>query len=216
MEKNSIKIPSKYLIIISLLGWFALISQFWLILQNRQTSVYETIIRYFSFFTILTNIIVAFCASFLLLRPNTKWGRFFSKPATLTAITVYIVIVGIVYNAILRFLWDPEGLQYITDELLHTVIPILFLLLWLLYVHKSAVKYQNALSWLLYPLIYLGWTVIHGEISGYYPYPFLNVTEQGYSGFLINCSGLFVAFLGLSLFLITVGKYTGRQKPETI
>lgn len=37
-----------------LLGLFALIAQFVLMMQNRQTDVFEAIIRFFSFFTILT------------------------------------------------------------------------------------------------------------------------------------------------------------------
>ena len=137
MDSKLIKVPSYYLIVMAALGWFALAAQLYLIIQNRVASVAETVIRYFSFFTILTNIIVALCVTVLLVKPNTKCGKFLYRPATLTAITVYITIVGIVYNVILRFLWQPQGLQKIIDELLHTVIPFLFILLWVFYVSKS-------------------------------------------------------------------------------
>lgn len=212
MNRSANKIPALYLIILFILGWFALGSQLYLIIQNRIVSVPETLIRYFSFFTILTNLLVAVCVSCLWLRPDSKWGRFFSRPTALTALTVYIVIVGVVYNVVLRFLWQPQGLQYVTDELLHTAIPALFLLLWICYVPKANLQYKNAFPWLVYPLIYLIWTAIHGEMTGYYPYPFLQVTELGYSRVLINCGGLFVAFLGLSLFLIAIGRYINRNK----
>jgi len=212
MHRSTTKIPRPYFIILFILGWFALVSQLYLIIQNRIVPVPETVIRYFSFFTILTNLLVALCVTALWIKPDSKWGRFFSKPATLTAITVYIVIVGIVYNVLLRFLWKPQGLQYVTDELLHTVIPALFLLLWVLYVSSQELQYKNAFPWLIYPLIYLCWTFVHGAISGYYPYPFVNVAELGYHRVLVNCVGLFVAFLGLSLFLILAGKYLSRQK----
>ena len=108
------------LIIISLFGWFALIGQFYLIIINRVTSVPETIIRYFSFFTILTNLIVAICCSALLSKSNSGMKNFFFRQNTLTAIAVYITIVGLVYNFILRFLWKPQGLQWVVDELLHS------------------------------------------------------------------------------------------------
>ena len=212
MERTQTKIPAFYLAIIAIAGWFALAAQLYLIIQNRVASLAETVIRYFSFFTILTNIIVALGVTFLLLKPNSKWGNFFSRPATLTAVTVYITIVGIVYNAILRFLWQPQGLQKITDELLHTVIPILFILLWVFYIPKSGLKYKSALSWMIYPLIYVIYTAIRGEITGYYPYPFIDVTQLGYSRVLINSVGLVVAFLGFSLFLIAIGKYMSRNK----
>jgi len=55
-----------FLIVLFVSGWFSLIAQFYLIIINRTTSVGETIIRYFNFFTILTNILVALCATTLL------------------------------------------------------------------------------------------------------------------------------------------------------
>ncbi|HAO45840.1 MAG TPA: Pr6Pr family membrane protein [Ferruginibacter sp.] len=212
MKEKTVKIPAAWLAMLSVLGWFALISQLYLIIQNRLVPVPETIIRYFSFFTILTNLLVAVCVSFLWIKPASKPGHFFARQTTLTAITVYIVIVGVVYNAILRFLWNPQGLQYITDELLHTVIPLLFLLCWILFVSKNELEYRHAFVWLLYPLVYLVWTFIHGAITAYYPYPFVNVTELGYRRVLINCGGLFIAFLGLSLFLVAAGKYISKKK----
>lgn len=211
MSKNLIKAPAIFLFIIALSGWFALISQLYIIIENRVVSVSETIVRYFSFFTILTNIMVALCATVLLLSPVSKPGKFFAKASTLTAIGVYIVVVGVVYNTILRFLWQPQGLQYVVDELLHTFIPVLFILFWILYMPKDGLKYTNAMSWLLYPLVYLLYTALHGEISGYYPYPFINVIELGYKRVFINALILLFVFLGLSLFLIAVGKYRGRK-----
>ena len=65
---------------------------------------------------------------------------------------------------------------------------------------------------MIYPLIYVIYTAIRGEITGYYPYPFIDVTQLGYSRVLINSVGLVVAFLGFSLFLIAIGKYMSRNK----
>jgi len=117
---------------ICLLGWFALVGQFYLIILNRITSIPEIIIRYFSYFTILTNLLVAICCTALLTNRNSKIKSFFSRQNTLTAVAVYITVVGLVYNSILRFLWNPQGLQWIVDELLHSVIPLLFIAFWLL------------------------------------------------------------------------------------
>lgn len=50
-----------------------------------------------------------------------KW--LLSKGA-LTAITAFILIVGLVYQIALRGVWQPTGLQRIVDELLHTIIPL--------------------------------------------------------------------------------------------
>ncbi|HXL57753.1 MAG TPA: Pr6Pr family membrane protein [Chitinophagaceae bacterium] len=98
MQTQSTKTSQTFLVIGTIMGWIAVVSQFYLIIVNRVASVPETILRFFSFFTILINTLVALCFTFLLLRPASNWGRFFSNPKTLTAITVYISMVGIVYN----------------------------------------------------------------------------------------------------------------------
>ncbi len=200
------QVAKTYLGIISVLGWFALITQFYLIILNRVASILETIIRYFSFFTLLTNILVALCATILLLKPLSRWGKFFSNRKTLTALTVYIVIVGFVYNLILRFLWKPEGLQHVVDELLHTLIPILFLLYWIVSVPKSELKWKDVLVWLIYPLIYVLYILLRGAMSGFYPYPFINVIDLGYNNVAINICLIASAFLFLSLLLVAIAK----------
>jgi hypothetical protein len=191
------------LIILHLLGWFALAGQFYLIIKNRTTSVAETIIRYFSFFTILTNLLVVVCCTMLLSNSNFPLKKFFSKQSTLAAIAVYITIVGTVYNIILRFLWKPQGLQLLVDELLHSVIPILFILFWLVFIPKGNIHWKSVLAWLLYPLFYLIFILSRGATSSFYPYPFIDLTYLGYTKVLINSTGMLLAFLVVSaLFLI--------------
>ena len=137
MKEERIKAKKIFLAIGALTGWLAILLQLYLIILNRVASVPETIIRFFSFYTILTNILVAVFFTVLLLKLNSLLGRFFSQPHIATAIALYITIVGIVYNVILRFLWQPQGLQWIVDELLHTVIPLFFIFYWLIFARKG-------------------------------------------------------------------------------
>ena len=201
-----------YLAIIALLGWFALISQFSINIQSNVTNTSEIVIRYFSYFTLLTNLLVAICCTILVLNPSSKWGNFFSSQKTLTAITVYILVVGLIYNIILRFIWNPQGLQMIVDELLHSVIPVLFLLLWIFFVKKKTLKWKAFLPWLIYPLTYLVFILIRGAFSGFYPYPFLDVTTLGYQKVFINSLGVTIIFIILSALFITIGNLTSRHK----
>jgi hypothetical protein len=188
------------------LGWFSVVLQFYLIIINREASVPETIIRYFSFFTILTNLLITVCFTVLLCNPLSSWGRFFSLPSTLTSLAVYIVIVGLVYNGILRFLWSPQGVQQFVDELLHFVNPLWFLLFWIFFVPKSRLKWKNVFFWLLYPLFYIIFILVRGSVSGFYPYPFVNVNNLGYPGVFVNCLVLFLGFLLISLLFVWIGK----------
>ncbi|MGN6568051.1 MAG: Pr6Pr family membrane protein [Flavipsychrobacter sp.] len=192
--------------IIALLGIFSLVAQLYLILANRIASVPETIVRYFSFFTILTNILVAICATVLSIKPVSRWGKFFSRDTTLTAITIYITIVGLVYNIILRKLWAPQGLQQVVDELLHSVIPLLFISLWIAWVPKRQLQWHHIPAWLIYPAVYALFVFIRGEFSGFYPYPFMNVSMLGYSKVLINSGLLLIIFVVFSAIPVTIAR----------
>lgn len=193
-------------------GWFALITQLYLIIVNNPIPVLEALTRYFSYFTILSNIMVALCCTMLLFNFNDQAERFYSKPKTLAAVTLYICIVGLIYNLILRFTWQPQGLQRVVDELLHAFIPALFLLYWLIFAPKKPLKWADALPWLIYPLIYLIFILIRGAFSGFYPYPFVDVATFGYPAVFLNSFYILILFLALSFLLIWIGKSIAKRE----
>lgn len=203
-----------FLAIIAALAWFALIAQFYLNINSHVAPVPELLIRFFSYFTIDTNLIVALYCSFLLLIPNSAPGKFFSKQTTATAILVYILIVGVVYNIILRFLWAPQGLQRIVDELLHLVTPILFLLYWISFVTKNELKWKNAFAWMIYPSVYGCFVLLRGHLSAskFYPYPFIDMNKLGFNKGIINTIGFVIIFLVTSLLFIGIGKLVSNKK----
>jgi hypothetical protein len=216
MQKGSAKFLA---LIIALLGWFAVITQLFLIIDNREVSIGRTLARFFGFFTVDTNIIVALCFTFIFLGTKYRLGRFFSKPSTITAVTVYITIVGIVYNVILRSLWQPTGLQKNVDELLHTLIPALVIIFWLIFVPIEQLKWKNVFVWLIYPIIYIAYALIHGSITKWYPYPFVDVNKLGYNKSLLNTGGILLVIFFLSLALIGTGRLMRKfdvKKEKTI
>jgi len=194
--------------IFAVVVWFAVIAQFILMLQNTTASIPETIVRFFSLFTILTNSIVALFFT----GQVSNIGRTY-RPGILSAVTVYIFMVGIVYQILLRHLWQPTGLQLIVDELLHTTNPLLVILYWYLYEVKSLVKYSQIRGWLVYPLTYLVYIIVRGSFSGIYPYPFVNVAEIGLARALLNSVLLTLFFIVISFLLIIIGKKTMRKSP---
>jgi len=211
MKKQSAKTEQIFLALGALIVWFSVIAQFYLAIVNRQTPVSEAVIRFFSYFTIQTNILVATCFTILLLKPASGWGSFFSSPRVLTAICTYITFVGLTYNILLRQLWQPTGLQQLVDELLHSAIPIIFILYWLIFVSKAELQWKNALPWLIYPIAYLVYILIRGAASGNYPYPFIDVNELGYPRMFINDFGLIIAFLMLAQLFIFIAKFMSRN-----
>jgi hypothetical protein len=192
-------------IIIALIAWFALILQFYLQIVNRLTPVSEAVIRYFSYFTILTNLLVAICFTSLVVTDN-KGNRFFNRPSTITAVTVYILIVGLVYNLVLRSLWDPQGLQLLADNLLHSLTPLLALIYWFVYVSTKEINWKQTGSWTLFPLVYLIYVMIRGSFSNFYPYFFIDASKLGYTKALTNAVYVTIAFFLISLLLLWIGK----------
>ncbi|WP_188467150.1 Pr6Pr family membrane protein [Bizionia arctica] len=195
------------------IGWFAIIAQFFLMLENRQADIPETIIRFFSFFTILTNIIVALFLTISVFRFKKFPFNLFLAKGTLTAITAFIVIVGLVYQIVLRKIWEPTGLQYIVDELLHTIIPLFMLGYWFFNIRKEDLLLKPVFNWLIYPSIYLVFIIVRGNISGYYPYPFLNIKEIGYESVLLNITVIFTIAIVIMIALSIIGKFKFKNNP---
>ncbi|MBS1621470.1 MAG: Pr6Pr family membrane protein [Bacteroidetes bacterium] len=199
-------------LVVSISTIFAVVIQYKLMLSNSVQPVFETNIRFFSYFTILTNSLVA--AYFT----NLAYSFFKAKEehhyrfSTLTAITVYITIVGLVYQIILRQTWHPEGMQKIVDEMLHSINPLLVILFWFLNSKGKSLKYNQLWKWLIYPLVYLGFVLIRGHFSNFYPYPFLNLTTLNPKSIAINC--LLMTFLFILISLIYI--WTTKQRNKVI
>ncbi|HPW97377.1 MAG TPA: Pr6Pr family membrane protein [Flavobacterium sp.] len=190
------------------IGILALITvaiQFYLMIENRVASITETVIRFFSFFTILTNLFVGIYFTLLFINIKKSIIPFINKPGNLSSITVYITIVGLVYQFALRNVWEPKGLQKLVDELLHSIIPLLVILFWYFYENKSAIMYKSVLLWLIYPLVYLFYILGRGFFSGFYPYPFVNVAEIGLTKVMTNSIILLVLFTVISTLFIKIG-----------
>ncbi len=197
----------KIIVVFTAISWFAIITQYILMLQNRVASVGETTIRFFSFFTILTNLLIAFYFASLLFK-NSSLRLFFNRSGVLTALTTYITIVCLVYQLVLRQMWTPTGMQRIVDELLHSVIPVLVVFFWYYYENKQALKYSMIPKWLCYPGIYLIYILMRGQFSGFYPYPFMNVLNLGMEKVLINSALLMLVFIFFCFLFIVVGRAT--------
>ena len=202
-----------YATITAALAWFALALQCYLTvtlcIANGKTLIAGVIV-FVSYFTILTNLLVAVVLSFSRWAPGTRWGAWFSRATVQSGTAVYIAIVGIVYSLLLRHIWDPQGWQKLADVLLHDLIPLLFVAYWLVFVSKNFLRWKDALWWLTYPAVYFAYALLRGEVSGWYPYPFLDAHALGYSQVAANAVMLLAAFLLTGLLFVTVARWMGR------
>lgn len=192
----------------ALLGWFALALQLCLMLvQAPGPERLGAVIIYFSFFTILTNVLTALVLTAVALQPKAGWGQWFCRPSVQAATAVYIAIVGMVYQLLLRQLWNPQGAQWVADVLLHSIIPVGYVLYWMLFAPRAGLNWKDAVIWLTYPALYLVYTLARGAMSGLYPYPFVDVNVLGYGGVLARAAGFLLVFLGMGLLVVAVGRW---------
>ena len=200
--------------IIALLAWTGVILQFYLNTQNWARlglSATEGTIRFFTYFTILTNILVAVNLTAVLIKPQSRAGIFFSRDSPQAAIAVYIFVVGLVYNLILRKLWAPQGLQLIVDNILHSAVPLLYVLFWIVFVSKKNLVWIDAVRWLAYPAVYFLWVIIFGALTSFYPYPFIDVNVLGYPTMFLHAGVLLVVFVMLAILVIAIGRFAGSK-----
>lgn len=191
----------------AIIAWAGVLLQFVLSMQlaiANGKGIVGGIISYFGYFTILTNILVALTLSIPLIAPTSPLGRFFSGPDIVTAVATAITLVGGAYFFLLRNVWDPQGWQLIADVVLHYVTPMLFLVHWWLSVRRKSLTLSDIPKWMLYPLAYMGYTLIRGKLIGLYPYYFIDVSALGYPKAIANAMGLLLAYALVAAVLVAI------------
>ena len=98
-----------------------------------------------------------------------------------------ITVTGIVYATVLARVHEPRGWQQTSTNLVfHYVVPIMMVLGWLLFGPRPRIDRQVLLRSLIWLLLYVGYTLLRGTITTWYPYRFVDVNTQGYGRVLIN------------------------------
>ena len=190
--------------------------QYWLLVRGDTfAGLAASSIKFFSFFTILTNALAVAALLVPLIAPRSTVGQFLARPSVRTAITGYIIMVGTIYYLLLRDLSQRQGWPLFFERMLHYVTPPLFVLDWLGFVPKRDLNWRVGLGAMGFPLAYLVWTLAHGAVTGWYPYPFVDVAELGYPRVLANIAGLVLVFLALEVALVGIGRALERRTVPT-
>ncbi|WP_392560168.1 Pr6Pr family membrane protein [Orbus mooreae] len=157
------------------------------------------LIFYYSFFTVLTNLMLAASCLTLAIKPTCS-STFFSVIRLNGLVGVLITII--IYNILLRGVHRPPTLLLqLANESLHVVIPILGLLTWLIYGPFARITLKIVLYSFCSFLLYAIYIFVRGHITGQYPYPFINVSKIGYEKALIAAGLIAMLFFVLVGFL---------------
>ena len=205
MQSNSkSKTQLVFEISLAFVTWFALILQL--------AILKDTVANFFSYFTILSNLLVASTLTISVFGATTRLGKMLSQQISKSAIALYILIVGLVYNLVLRGIWAPKGWQLVADNLLHVIVPIAYVIYWIIFTPKNSLTWKNGIAWSYFPLLYLIYSLIRGHFVGWYPYPFLDVAKFGYHQVLINSGFVLLAFIIFALAIIGFNKIGSAKK----
>ena len=178
---------------------FALVLQLVLVIafpaDDSPGSAAVRVLRFFSFFTVQSNILVLVAAVSLVQSPRRDGPLW--RVVRLDAVLA-IAVTGVVHYQVLRPIQDLGGWDAVADILLHVVSPIIAVMGWLVFGPRPRISWTDVARSAVWPVAWLAYTLLHGAISEWYPYPFIDVTEIGYGRTLINAAIVTVIFLVLA------------------
>jgi hypothetical protein len=156
--------------------------------------------RYFSFFTVQTgllNVAVLLAGAVVALRARHDSERF--TAVRLCAVT-YAAVTGVVYNLLLRDIPTEGDFVAIAwpGEIEHVWIPVYIVLDWLLAPGRARLGWGRVGVALAYPLLWVAFTLVRGNLEDWYPYPFLDPAGPGGWG------GVWLYVAAISVFIVVV------------
>lgn len=168
----------------------------------------ERVLRFFSYFTVQANIVLAVGAATLaanLWRDGSGW-RVLRLDGVLG-----ITVTGLIFVTVLLPIVEVSGLAAWTNAGMHYVSPILGLGGWLFFGPRPRVDVATAGKALIWPMAWLAYTLVLGELTDWYPYPFVDVNEHGYGRVVVNI----VVIFALGLALLLAFRVLDRKLPDT-
>jgi hypothetical protein len=171
-------------------------------------------LKLLSYFTILTNLLVASSHGLALIAPKTRIARHIGSASFGSAVFLYIILVGSLYALLLAPFWHPHGWQWLANAILHYATPLLYACFWFFCVPKALLPWKLALVWLAYPGVYLLWVLGRGAILGDYPYFFMNPAVLGYGRLFLYAAGLTLVFIAAGFAVIAGNRLLHRSAPK--
>jgi len=175
--------------LLATLAWAALLLQLFLSL-GADRGMLRGLSMYLAYFTVLTNLLVAIVATVAARRADDGLDLHW-RGCAVTA----IALVGLGYHLLLRGEEIPPGPHSLANIFLHYAVPTAALLWWIAFPPRARIAALAPLTWLAWPAIYATYALARGAMSGFYPYPFIDVPALGMARVLLNIAGLALAFL---------------------
>ncbi|CAB4823605.1 unannotated protein [freshwater metagenome] len=215
---QSIKLPKVLFGINALVAWCGVLLSFTLyasgyyppdtsnptLLGNNPAGIDGLVGRlldWITYFTILSNLIVAIVLTLLFLRP----GRDSKIMRVLRLDTLLMIIItGVIYNLLLGPGVSHEGWDFFSNGLQHVITPILTVLVWLIVGPRRWINLKVIALSLIIPILWAAFALVRGAVIGAYPYSFLDVATKGLTSVLAFIGVIMVAAIILALVLMGI------------
>lgn len=175
-------------------------------------TVHERVFDWFTYFTILSNIVVAVVLVMLVARP-----AIFARPDRTGLVwralrldsVLMITITGIVYNLLLAS-GPKTGWDFVSNAFQHNITPVVTVAVWLLAGPRGLVSWKVVGASLVLPLAWAVFALVRGSQIGAYPYPFLDVATNGYASVLAFIAQILLVALIFAVVLLGIDALTRR------
>lgn len=166
--------------------------------------------NFFSYFTVLSNLFAVLVLLVSAYTPAHSERPWLSLLRYLSA--VQMAIVGLVFALLLRNL-DVGLMQAWINTVLHYLMPVAIVLDWLLAPPPSPLARKALSKALVLPALYLVYTLLRGQQTGWYPYPFLNPANVGGpAGVALYAAAIALGFVVVGSLLLLAAKRLAIQQ----
>jgi hypothetical protein len=155
------------------------------------------VLNEFCYFTIQSNLIVLGVCAALLLGRSERGSRVLDVFRFVALIC--IIVTGIVYRVLLAADAHFTGVEAVGDALVHSISPVLYVFTWLVFGPRRRATAKCLAGLLTFVGLWVGFTLVRGSISHFYPYDFIDVSANGYSSVLATIAGMTLGAVLLAL-----------------
>jgi hypothetical protein len=190
---------------------------------DADRDVATTVANFFSFFTILSNVLSVAVLTWAGIRFLSRGRRLDPDPPALAAalawVSTYMAITGIVYNLLLRGLpLQPETVAW-SNEVMHVWGPLFLLLDLFLGPCRRRLPWKAALGAAIFPVVWIVYTLLRANLitnptNGqpyWYPYPFLNPYESSWGSVVGYIIGIAVTIIVVAFGAVALGRARGSR-----
>lgn len=163
---------------------------------------------FFTYFTILSNIVVAIIFTMLWRNPNRKGTVF--RTLFLDALLM-ITITGLIYGIVLAGGAHPQGLEKVTNGIEHYLVPVLVVVVFVIYGPRRNLHVGTVFAALILPICWAIFALIRGGIITAYPYGFLDVATLGLPQVLMNIGGVAVLGIIVGFIFLLIDRLRSRK-----